>query len=102
MLLKGRGASLGRVEGKTEFYKEVAITPGNIVLVDGPLTAEIAVELRLALGVAASKGGITSHGANVLREFGIPCLVAVEGLSQVKEGAKAILDCFIGILRIVD
>src|SRR5689334_14344498 len=100
MDLKGQGASLGKAQGVAEFYKNGATIQGRIVLVDGSLTPEIAVELTTALGVAVSQPGVTSHGANILREFRIPCLVGVEGICEIEEGCNLILDCYAGTLRV--
>ena len=101
-IFNGRGASLGTVRGNTEFYRGPKAPSGKIVLLDGPLTPEIALSLSTALGVAVSVGGVTSHGANILREFGVPCLVAVEGLRTIKEGSHVVLDCSAGTLEVTN
>ena len=47
----------------------------------------------LISGIVTEIGGTTSHGAVIAREFGIPCLIAVENVCQYfKTGDIAYLD----------
>jgi pyruvate,water dikinase len=44
-------------------------------------------------GLATEIGGLVSHGAVIAREYGLPCLVGVEGASLLfKTGDIVLLD----------
>lgn len=44
-------------------------------------------------GIVTEIGGTVSHGAVIAREFGIPCLIAVDGACRVfKTGDIALLN----------
>jgi pyruvate,water dikinase len=48
-------------------------------------------------GLATEIGGLISHGAVIAREYGLPCLVGVEGASKLfKTGDIAMLDTEMG------
>jgi len=48
-------------------------------------------------GLATEIGGLISHGAVIAREYGLPCLVGVEGASTIfKTGDIIILDSELG------
>jgi len=48
-------------------------------------------------GIVTEIGGTISHGAVIAREYGIPCLIAVENACQTfKTGDIAVLDADIG------
>ncbi|WP_264066573.1 phosphoenolpyruvate--protein phosphotransferase [Mycolicibacterium komossense] len=46
----------------------------------------------LILGLATTLGGPTSHTAIIARQLGIPCVVAIAGLSEVPVGAMVLVD----------
>jgi phosphoenolpyruvate-protein phosphotransferase (PTS system enzyme I) len=46
----------------------------------------------LILGLATTLGGPTSHTAIIARQLGIPCVVAVTGLSDVAAGTPVLID----------
>ena len=41
-------------------------------------------------GVSTELGGLISHGAVVAREYGLPCVVGVEGATSIFKTGKAI------------
>jgi len=44
-------------------------------------------------GIVTEIGGTVSHGAVIAREYGIPCLIAVEGACRTfKTGDTVLLD----------
>lgn len=47
----------------------------------------------LLSGLATEIGGLISHGAVIAREFGLPCLIGVEGAARLfKTGDMVLLD----------
>lgn len=74
----------------------------SVVFVLGALTPEVAIRLSTSAGVASQRGGITSHGANILREFGIPCIVGVQYLDSIPEGTLVRLDALEGRIEVLD
>ncbi len=61
------------------------------------LTNDLAVLLRDAAGVVADEGGATSHGANILREFGVPCVIgAGSATADLRDGMTVTVDGFRG------
>lgn len=100
--LEGTAACLGRVEGGIVPLTQANNASNKIVVINGGIEPKTAVSLRSAAGVAASGGGITSHGCNILREFKIPTLVNVNNLEAAIPGTQAILDADNEVLRIQD
>ncbi len=50
-------------------------------------------------GIATEIGGLVSHGAVIAREYGIPCLVGVDGATRLfKTGDIVLLDCQNGFM----
>jgi pyruvate,water dikinase len=44
-------------------------------------------------GLATEIGGLTSHGVVIAREYGLPCIVRVEGASKLfKSGDIVLID----------
>ncbi|OBG85116.1 phosphoenolpyruvate--protein phosphotransferase [Mycobacterium sp. E802] len=65
----------------------------SILLAEDLAPADAAtLDPALVLGVATTGGGPTGHTAIIARELGIPCVVAVDGLDVVPEGAMVALD----------
>ncbi|MET0901052.1 MAG: putative PEP-binding protein [Mycobacterium sp.] len=54
----------------------------------------------LIVGLATTLGGPTSHTAIIARQLGIPCVVAVDGLDDVAEGAHVLLDATRGTVAV--
>ena len=44
------------------------------------------------LAIATSLGGATSHTTIIARQLGIPCVVGIEGLDDVPEGTRVLVD----------
>jgi len=71
----------------------VDITPGDILIT---YSTDIAWSPYFPMlgGLVTEIGGLMSHGALIAREYGLPCLVGVEGATHVyKTGDQVILDC---------
>lgn len=59
-----------------------------------------AMDRANVLGIAAQKGGATSHSAIMARSWGIPAVLGIPGLlGQVQSGQTAVLDALEGTLN---
>ncbi|MFH1275619.1 MAG: PEP-utilizing enzyme [Candidatus Woesearchaeota archaeon] len=84
--LKGRVASKGIARGKAKIVQrpeEIEKIEEGDILVAPETTPDFIVGMKKAVGIITNRGGITSHAAIVSREFGIPCIVGVEGATEV-------------------
>src|SRR5258708_2231782 len=94
--ISGRSASTGRGTGIAVAYAEtLGSYNGTVVVLDRPLTAEIALNVRSAVAVVGAAGGVTSHGANLLRELNVPCVLGVD-VSQIALGESITVDATSG------
>jgi len=101
--LKGRSASPGKVQGRAK----VIIRPEDIqklqhgdIMVAPETAPDFMAAFHKAAGVITNQGGITSHAAIVSREFGLPCIVGVEGATDIiKDNELIELDADKGIIR---
>ncbi len=55
---------------------------------------------EMIIGLATTLGGPTSHTAIIARQLGIPCVVAVAGLSDVPAGASVLVDGTTGTVTV--
>jgi pyruvate,water dikinase len=89
-VLHGVGASSGRARGTARVVLDPArdgLEPGEILVArstDPGWTALFAIAGALVL----ERGGILSHGAIVAREFGVPAVVGVEGVTRRLRGGE--------------
>lgn len=75
-----------------------AVVSGRVILVRR-LTQDLAPRFREAAAVVADEGGSTSHGANVLREFQVPCVVGTRyGLDVMHDGDLVTVDGWRGLV----
>jgi pyruvate,water dikinase len=78
-------------------HDQVPRVDAGTVVVLPRLTNDLAVLLRNAAGVVADEGGATSHGANILREFGVPCVIgAGSAAADLHDGQSVTVDGFRG------
>lgn len=71
---------------------------GRVVLVRR-LTQDLASHLKDAAAVVADEGGATSHGANILREFQVPCVVGTKyGRAVMHDGDVVTVDGWRGLV----
>lgn len=49
-------------------------------------------------GLATVRGGLTGHVSVIARQFGIPCITGVTGLTELSEGTPVLLDGVRGLL----
>lgn len=63
------------------------------------LTQDLAPKLKEAAAVVADEGGATSHGANILREFQVPCVVGARyGTDVLHDGDIVTVDGWRGLV----
>jgi pyruvate,water dikinase len=94
--LAGVSACGGRVTGRATVLRDVTeaarLARGDI-LVTRQTDPGWAPVFFLIAGLVIERGGMLSHGAIIAREFGIPCVVAVRGATQlIPDGATITVD----------
>jgi pyruvate, water dikinase len=105
VLLRGVGASPAVGSGEVVLLSEEQgqILPRSAVVVIRRLTNDLAVHLRGASAVIADEGGATSHGANILREFGVACVLGTgSGTSVLADGDRVTVDGYRGVVFLGD
>lgn len=69
------------------------------VVVIGRLTQDLAPHFRRAAAVVTDAGGATSHGANILREFQVPCVVGTKyAMAVLHDGDIVTVDGWRGLV----
>ncbi len=104
--MQGRPVSKGIVEATARVAMTVeeaaSLQPGEILI--APIT-DVAWTPYFSLisGLATDIGSAVSHGAVIAREYGLPCIVNLQGATQVfKTGDRVRLDAETGILSKLD
>jgi phosphotransferase system enzyme I (PtsI) len=65
----------------------------SVLLADDLAPADAAgLDPSRVIGLATRLGGTTSHTAIIARQLGLPCVVAVAGLTDVPDGVPVLLD----------
>ena len=101
--LRGVGASPGRTEGAARIILDPAgfgqLHPGEVLI--APATGPAWTPLfRTAAAVVTETGATMSHAAIVAREYGLPCVVAVPGVTNAfRNGERVLVDGSAGIVR---
>jgi len=94
-LLKGLGTSTGAHTGRVRQVSSVRdlprIGPGDVIVIPYSDVALTPLFAR-ASAIVSCSGGMLSHSSIVAREFGIPCVVSVEGAEALQEGALVTVD----------
>jgi len=98
VLLHGVGASPQVGSGRVLVIEgEIPQDAAGSVVVLERLTNDLAVQLRNAAAVIADEGGATSHGANILREFGVPTVISTgHATERLRQGATVTVDGYRG------
>ena len=93
--LRGLSAASGQVTavaqvilGEEQNWQAI---PPNRILVTQTIAPDWLPILRQAAGVVTEEGGMTSHGAIVARELGIPAVVNVPGITQLVQTGEVLL-----------
>lgn len=102
VLLRGYGVSpqvaSGHVEIISDLGKLPRLTPKCIAVIPR-LTNDIVTSLQNVAGVITNEGGATSHGANLLREFGIPSVVGTRNATiALKQKQTVTIDGWRGLV----
>ncbi|NJR65217.1 MAG: phosphoenolpyruvate synthase [Leptolyngbyaceae cyanobacterium CRU_2_3] len=83
--LKGIPVSIGTMAAPAWVYQigqPAAQIPSGVILVAPMINPDQVAGLRQIVGIITEQGGITSHGAILARELGIPAVVGVQGATQ--------------------
>ena len=101
----GLAASGGRIKGRVKILESVLegekLNKGDI-LVTKQTDPGWAMVFPIIGGLIVERGGALSHGAIVAREFGIPAVIGIEGITeQLQDNDEVILDGDLGKIQIV-
>ncbi len=102
VIVRGIGVSPRVGWGEVHIAADDQILPeeaaGKVVIVRR-LTQDMAPRLKDATAVIADEGGATSHGANILREFQVPCVVGARyGRAVLHDGDVVTVDGWRGLV----
>lgn len=103
--LLGLAASPGQVRGRARIVLEVAglaqVADGEILVARQTDPGWTPAFARLA-GLVLETGGVLAHGASLCREYGLPCVTAVEGATvQIHDGDLICLNGNDGVVDIL-
>jgi len=93
-VLRGLAAAAGRALAPARVLSHPGepVESGTILVVRA-ITTDYLPLLKLAAGAIAERGGLTSHGAIVARELGIPAILGASNATQViPNGARLLMD----------
>lgn len=95
--VKGIGASRGRVMATayviTNCQQKPEHIPNGVILIAPSVTPDWLPLLHQVGGIVTERGGLTSHGAILSRELGIPAIVsAVSATKLIQTGERLLLD----------
>lgn len=102
IILIGEGASTGRAVGVVRLVENIQqlhkLLDGEILIMP-TISPDIILAAGKAKAVVTNAGGITSHGAIICRELGIPCVVATEKATKIlKDGMIIEVDGLDGVV----
>jgi pyruvate,water dikinase len=104
-VLRGTAISAGYAEGPVCVIRSPAdaskVKKGDI-LVAPVIDPAMAPLLGLAAGLVVEMGGTLSHGAIIAREYGLPAIANVRGVTRLlQDGERAVVDASLGeIIRL--
>jgi len=105
LILKGVGVSGGSMVGNARIIldpvKDNRLEPGDILITKTTDPGWTPL-FKIAGGLILERGGMLSHGAIVAREFGIPAIVGLEGISsRIEDGTKLRINGDTGVIEIL-
>ncbi len=102
VMVRGIGVSPRVGWGEVVIVDPETDAPASVkgkVVVLRRLTQDLAPNFKDAAAVVADEGGATSHGANILREFQVPCVVGVRyGQAVLHDGDVVTVDGWRGLV----
>jgi phosphohistidine swiveling domain-containing protein len=103
-VLHGIPISAGRVVGPVRFVRSIEdwsrVCRGDILVVS-VIDPGMAPLFGVAAGLVAEMGGTLSHGAIIAREYGLPAVANVSGITtRLKEGDRISLDAERGTITV--
>lgn len=103
-ILKGLGASPGYAIGRVLFHEEKESNKEPTILVVSDLSRKVVTSLpENVCAVIAERGSVGCHGAGILREKGIPCVLRIEhAFRLLHEGEVVEVIGNTGVVRIID
>ncbi|MEK9201198.1 MAG: PEP-utilizing enzyme [Patescibacteria group bacterium] len=105
MLLKGSAASHGEVTGTARVVLSLDeienFKPGDILVTVATSPAWTPL-MHASGGIVTETGGVLSHAAIVSREYSIPAVVAIPGVTKkIKDGQTVRVNGTLGTVEIV-
>ncbi len=99
----GKPAAAGQATGRARVVRDPVgahLEPGEILV--APTTDPGWTPLFMtAGGVVVETGSTVAHGPTVAREYGIPCVICVPGVTEkVPDGAVITIDGSAGVVRL--
>ncbi len=95
-----RGRVLARLMGHAEPEMPDLSVPSVIVAEDLAPADTAALDLAKVLAVVTELGGPTSHTAIIAGQHGIPCVVRVTGVMELKDGQQVAVDAAAGTIEL--
>jgi rifampicin phosphotransferase len=104
--LKGLAASSGQVTGRARVLHDVAelsrLREGEILVARQTDPGWTPAFARIG-GLVLETGGVLAHGASLCREYGLPCVTAVESAASIiRDGDCVLLDGGSGLVRVLE
>jgi rifampicin phosphotransferase len=103
--LKGLAASSGQVVGRACVLHDVSelarLDPGDILVARQTDPGWTPAFARIG-GLILETGGVLAHGASLCREYGLPCVTAIESATAlIRDGDRVALDGGAGTVEIL-
>ena len=98
-ILRGFGVSGGITKGKIKFLKGTDLKTlskdkESIILLIKSLSPEVVLFAKNSSGIIAESGSLTCHGAILVREIGIPCVILENAFKVLSENSIVELNGF--------
>lgn len=94
--IQGVGAARGRIIANAHIFSSSQKTiqvPQGVILIAPMITPDCLPLLQGVAGIITEQGGLTSHGAILARELGIPAVVSATGATTILQaGEKLLID----------